>query len=165
MNAAVITVSDSCFAGTRKDVSGPLAARTLEEAGFTITLIDTVPDEASAIAAAIRAAAEVVRLVVTSGGTGISPRDVTPEATRMICERTLDGFGELMRAEGRKSTEFAALSRAGAATLGAALIVNVPGSPKGTVESLHAVLPLIPHALALLAGETGHAEPSAQGPV
>lgn len=160
MDAAVITVSDSCFAGARNDVSGPLTVHALEEAGFTVTWSVTVPDDTAAIAEAIRTAAAAVRLVVTSGGTGISPRDVTPEATRSVCERMLDGFGELMRAEGRKSTEFATLSRAGAGTLGTTLVLNVPGSPKGAVESLHAVLPLIPHALALLAGETGHSDPA-----
>jgi molybdopterin adenylyltransferase len=160
VDAAIITVSDSCYAGSRKDTSGPLAARALEEAGFAVRISVTVPDDVPAIAAAIRDAAAAVRLVVTTGGTGIAARDVTPEATGMVCERILAGFGELMRAEGRKSTEFAALSRAGAGTLGTALVVNVPGSPKGAVESLRVVLPLVPHALALLAGDTAHGDSS-----
>ena len=100
----------------------------------------------------------MAQLVVTTGGTGIAARDVTPEATRLVCERILDGFGELMRSEGLKRTPLAPMSRAVSGTLGGSLIVNVPGNPKAAVESLEAVLHLIPHARALLSGDTDHGE-------
>lgn len=156
VNAVVITVSDSCFAGLREDRSGPAVGARLRLAGFTVEEILTVPDEPEQIAAALRQGAARARLVVTTGGTGIAARDATPEATRRVCERILDGFGERMRSEGLKQTPFAAMSRAVSGTLGGSLIVNVPGSPRAAVASLEAVLHLIPHALALLAGETEH---------
>ena len=158
MNAVVITVSDSCFAGLREDRSGPAVAARLRHAGFSVERILILPDEQDQIASTLRQQAARAQLVVTTGGTGISPRDVTPEATRSICERILDGFGELMRSEGAKDTPIAAMSRAVSGTLGSSLIVNVPGSPKAAVQSLDAVLHLIPHALALLSGDTRHSE-------
>lgn len=154
--ALVITVSDSCARGTRQDVSGPAVARALEAAGFEPLGVVTVPDELEAIAEAIREAAARVRLVVTTGGTGIAARDVTPEATRAVCERLLEGVAELMRWEGRKETPLAALSRGVCGTLGTALVLNVPGSPRGAVSALEAALPVLPHALELLAGRTEH---------
>ncbi len=157
MNAVVITVSDSCFQGSRKDRSGPDVAARLQQAGFTVEAILVVPDEIDQIASALRQQASRAQLLVTTGGTGIAPRDVTPEATRLVCERILEGFGERMRSEGLKQTPLALLSRAVSGTLGRSLIVNVPGNPRGAVQSLEAVLHLIPHALALLAGETEHA--------
>jgi molybdenum cofactor synthesis domain-containing protein len=116
----------------------------------------TVPDEREAIEDAIRKAAGRARLVVTTGGTGIGARDVTPEATRAVCERVLEGVAELMRAEGRQETPLASLSRAVCGTLRTSVILNVPGSPAGAVSSLLAALPVLPHALDLLEGKTEH---------
>ena len=100
--------------------------------------------------------ATAARLVVSTGGTGLSPRDVTPEATRAICDRTIEGLSEIMRFDGLKKTPFAALSRSICGTRGSTLIINVPGSPKGAVESLSAIIELIPHALNILRGQTEH---------
>jgi molybdopterin adenylyltransferase len=160
VNAFVITVSDSCFQGLRVDRSGPEVANRLRQAGYTVDGNVIVPDDREQIAAGIREQAGRARLVVTTGGTGIAVRDVTPEATRQVCDRILDGFGEHMRREGLKDTPFAPMSRAISGTLGSSLIVNVPGSPRAAVTSLEAVLPLISHALALLSGDTEHPDPS-----
>lgn len=154
--ATVITVSDSCFNGSRVDGSGPAVAKALAAGGFEIVAQVVVPDEQAAIEEALRHCAARAELVVTSGGTGIAPRDVTPEATRNVCERLIDGVPELMRAAGREETIFASLSRALCGTLGQTLILNLPGSPRGAVTSLMAVLPLVSHALKLLGGETQH---------
>lgn len=156
MNAAVITISDSCFENRQEDLSGPAVAAVLNQAGLRAGPPVVVPDVVERIAAALREQACKVRLVVTTGGTGLAPRDVTPEATRSVCERILDGFAERMRTEGLKHTSFAPLSRGICGTVGSTLILNLPGSPRGAVQSLETVLPLIPHALALLAGETEH---------
>jgi molybdopterin adenylyltransferase len=157
VNAVVITVSDSCFHGTRLDVSGPQLVQLLQQHGFTVAEPIVVPDDQEQIAALLRQQAARGCLLVTTGGTGIARRDVTPEATRSVCERILDGFAERMRYEGLRDTPLAPLSRAVCGTLGTSLIVNVPGSPRGAVRSLTTVLPLVPHALALLRGETEHA--------
>ena len=153
--ATVITVSDRSFAGTRPDASGPAVRRILAEAGAECMAV-TVPDEVGEIAAALRAAAAKCSLVVTTGGTGLAPRDVTPEATLAVCERQAPGLAELIRADGAKHTPFAALSRGVCGTLGASLVINLPGSPAGAESSLRAVLPLLKHALDLLAGVTEH---------
>jgi molybdopterin adenylyltransferase len=158
--AAVITISDSGFRGERTDISGPAVAELLKLSGFTVICHIVVPDEQHAIENALCEQAEQARLVVTTGGTGIAPRDVTPEATRAVCSRLLDGFSEVMRAEGRKQTEFATLSRAISGIRGTTLIVNLPGSPRGATTSLQAVLALIPHVLALLDGSGTHDHPS-----
>ncbi|HWZ12994.1 MAG TPA: MogA/MoaB family molybdenum cofactor biosynthesis protein [Acidobacteriaceae bacterium] len=155
MRATVVTVSDRSARHEREDLSGPRVAAMLARAGFHVERA-LVPDEQEEIAEVIRTAALTSRLVVTTGGTGIGPRDVTPEATRMVCDRILDGFGERMRSEGLKQTPFAPLSRAVAGTAGSTLIINLPGSPDGAAASLAAVSDLIPHALALLAGDTEH---------
>ena len=156
LTAAILTISDSCHSGLREDLSSPRLQRTLSDAGFEIVLTRVLPDEVKQIAPALRDAAAKAPLVVTTGGTGISARDVTPEATRSVCDRLLDGVAELMRAEGMKQTQFAALSRGVCGTIGKSLVVNLPGNPAGAQQSLQTVLHLIPHALDLLAGKTEH---------
>ena len=156
IRARVITCSDAASRGERDDASGPAVREVLVGNGFEVDAIAIVPDDIDAIGAAIVEAANEVRLVVTTGGTGIAARDVTPEATMRVCERLVPGFGEVMRA----TAPMAALSRAQAMTRGTALVVNLPGSVKGAVENLNAVLHLIPHALDLLAGKTSHERPS-----
>jgi molybdenum cofactor synthesis domain-containing protein len=154
--AAVLTVSDSCARGERNDLSGPAVARALQEHHFAVIETRVVRDEHAAIQKAIVDLARRVRLVVTTGGTGISTRDVTPEATRSVCGRMLDGVAERMRREGEKKTPFAALSRGLCGVCGTSLVLNLPGSPTGAVESLHAVIDVLPHAIQILAGKTEH---------
>jgi len=156
LTAAVVTVSDSCSRGERVDVSGPAVAEVLKKSGFRIVATQIVQDDSMQIQNALVHLALEVRLIVTTGGTGISPRDVTPEATEAICDRLIDGVGERMRLEGAKKTAFAALSRGVCGVREKTLILNVPGSPNGAVESLQSVLELIPHALNLLEGHTEH---------
>lgn len=156
MKAVVITVSDGCFHGKREDVSGPAVVELLERAGAPVVSTEVVPDEVPSIVAALRRGAAGAGLVVTTGGTGLAARDVTPEATRMVCERLVDGLAEVMRREGARQTPLAALSRAVCGTVGRTLIVNLPGSPAGAASSLAAILPLLPHAVDLLAGDTAH---------
>lgn len=154
--AVVLTISDRCFRGEQADLSGPAVRRVLESAGVFAIESATLPDEVDQIATALRLHAATARLIVTTGGTGLAPRDVTPEATRLVCERLIDGLAERMRAEGLQHTPFAALSRAVCGSLGSTLIVNLPGSPAGAQSSLAAILPLLPHALDLLIGHTAH---------
>jgi len=160
--AAVLTISDRCAAGTQVDVSGPTVVRMLEAAGLTVSATDILPDEIGEIAHALRHHAASADLIVTTGGTGLAPRDVTPEATRTVCDRLVDGLSERMRAAGLMETPMASLSRGVCGCLGTSLVVNLPGSPAGAETSLRAILPLLPHALALLTGETAHASPAAQ---
>ncbi|HJQ72186.1 MAG TPA: molybdenum cofactor synthesis domain-containing protein [Actinomycetota bacterium] len=157
--AAVLTVSDGVTQGTREDASGDAAEALLRAAGFDVSERRVVADERAEIESALRELASANGLVVTTGGTGFGTRDVTPEATRAVIEREAPGLAELMRATGLAQTPMAALSRGIAGALGAALIVNLPGSPKGVGESLAAVLPVVPHAVELLGGATG-AHPS-----
>jgi molybdenum cofactor synthesis domain-containing protein len=155
-SAAVLTISDSCARGEREDLSGPAVAKILAQHGFILSGTAVVPDESAQIRQALIDWTMRVRLLVTTGGTGIAPRDVTPEATVKVCDRILEGVAERMRIEGAKKTPFAVLSRGVCAVRGASLILNLPGSPKGAVDSLNAVVDLLPHALQLLAGNTEH---------
>jgi molybdopterin adenylyltransferase len=155
---AVVTVSDSSFAGKRTDASGPAVKARLEQMGWPVRSVEVVPDELPAICQMLSAVADAgqVCAIFTTGGTGVAARDVTPEATRTVIDREIPGIGELMRATGRNSTPFAILSRAIAGIRGQVLIVNLPGSPRGAVESLDAIVEVVPHVLKLLSGQTEH---------
>lgn len=154
--AIIVTVSDSCFAGTRIDLSGPAVARVLASAGAHVLEVLVLPDEAPRITSSLRAAAARASLILTTGGTGLALRDVTPEATIAACDRLVPGMAELIRREGHAHTPYASLGRGVCGTIGSTLVLNLPGSPKGAESSLLAVLALLPHALDLLAGHTEH---------
>jgi molybdopterin adenylyltransferase len=158
ITVAILTVSDSAHEGRASDVSGPEIRRRCEQLGWNIAATSVVPDEADLIAAVLKQWTDdsVASLILTTGGTGLSRRDVTPEATRAVIDREIPGFGELMRAKGLEQTPFAVLSRALAGTRSRSLIVNLPGSPKGALHSLDAVRTQIPHVVRLLEGHTEH---------
>lgn len=158
IQAAVITVSDGVAAGTREDRSGPAMRHRLEELGYHVAGHEVVADDRAAIASLLRSLADSGRLQVifTTGGTGIAARDITPEATRDVIEREIPGLPEVMRQEGRKSVIFSPLSRAVAGVRKNVLIVNVPGSPRGAVDALDAIVELVPHMVDLLGGRTEH---------
>jgi molybdopterin adenylyltransferase len=155
IRVAIVTVSDSAVAGTREDRSGPALVAKVQELGWQVAATKLVGDERERISSVLKGF-EHMDVVLTTGGTGVAPRDVTPEATSAIADRKIEGMGELMRLKGLEKTRFAPLSRAGAYTRGEVLIVNLPGSPKGAVESLEAVAGLIPHVVDLLHGRTEH---------
>jgi len=154
--AAVLTVSDSVARGQRTDRSGPATAEVLQQHGFDVTQQRAVIDDRNEIEQTLIQLSEQVRLIVTTGGTGISERDVTPDATRAVCSKLLEGIPQKMRADGLASTGFAILSRAVCGVRGRSLILNLPGNPAGAVDSLQSVIEILPHALELLEGKTEH---------
>jgi molybdopterin adenylyltransferase len=160
IQVAIVTISDSAVQGTRPDHSGPKLRERVEAWGWNVRHQDLVPDEAEQIADVLRRLADSgeVAVILTTGGTGVALRDVTPEATRTVIDREIPGVGEVMRAEGRKSTPFAVLSRGLAGIRNKSLIINLPGSPKGAVESLDAIVKLVPHIVDLIAGRTSHSD-------
>jgi molybdopterin adenylyltransferase len=154
--AVVLTISDSASRGDREDMSGPAARQELESLGCEVVGIELIPDEKERIKEGLLRCSESndTDLVVTAGGTGLSPHDVTPEATAAVIEKVVPGMAELMRLEGMKSTPRAALSRALVGVRNQTLIVNLPGSVKGVRESLRAIAPILSHALEVISGNT-----------
>ena len=153
-HAAVLTVSDRSFRGERPDAGGPLVVEMLKNAGYEVTVTAIVPDEQAQIEEKLRQIADSgeVQLLVTTGGTGFAPRDVTPEATLAVCDRLAPGIPEAMRYASMQVTSRAMLSRAQAGIRRQTLIINLPGSPKAAKENLEAVLPAIGHGLEMLSG-------------
>lgn len=158
IRAVVLTISDSTCAGTREDLSGPELAGLCESQGWTVVHRQALPDEAAQISESLVEWSPRCELILTTGGTGVATRDVTPEATKAVLEKELPGLGEMMRTAGLKYTRRAVLSRGVAGTRGRCLIVNVPGSPKGARQSMDAILDLVPHIVELLSGNTAHPE-------
>ena len=157
-NAVVLTISDSRSRGEREDRSGPATLEVLRQHGFHIIYQGIVPDEQPAIEEQLLEFSDQVHLIVTTGGTGVAPRDVTPEATRAVCTKLIDGIPEKMRAAGSEENPLAALSRGVCGVRARTLILNLPGSPAGAVDSLQAVIDILPHAIDLLAGNAEHEE-------
>lgn len=158
VTVAILTVSDSTLAGTREDLSGPALCARCQELAWPVVERAVVADEESSIYDMIARWADAgeASLILTTGGTGVARRDVTPEATRRAVEREIPGLAEMMRLEGRAQTKFSVLSRAVVGTRGRSLVVNLPGSPQGAVFTLNVILGHIPHVLDLLADRTGH---------
>ena len=155
MRAAILTLSDRCSTGERADGSGPALKGWLEERGVEVTCTDVIPDDGLLISEKLTEWADSGRfdLILTTGGTGVSPRDVTPEATERVVERLLPGFGEVMRMESLKKTNHAIISRAVAGIRKNTLIINLPGSPRGATENIGFVWAAVPHAVAKLQGD------------
>jgi len=160
LRAKILVLSDSVAAGRRADRSGPAVREVLQARGWIVTALDVLPDETDRIRHRLEAwtEGEDCDAVFTTGGTGISPRDVTPEATRAALEREIPGLAELVRREGAKKTRFAVLSRGLTGLRKGRLIINLPGSPGGARESLEAILDLLPHAVDIAQGRTAHPE-------
>ena len=161
IRASVVTVSDKGYAGEREDVSGPLLANLLRKMGAEVVSQTIVPDEQAEIKRVLITLADEAQmdLVVTTGGTGPAPRDVTPEATRAIIEREVPGLAELLRFEGYRKTPLAVISRGVAGIRGRTLVVNLPGSPKAVREGMETLAPILPHAIKMLRGvNTEHAQ-------
>lgn len=158
MKAAVITISDGCFHGQKEDASGRALCEILSQNQWEVVATRIVPDEIPLIREQLLHFSEQpeIHLIVTTGGTGLSPRDNTPEAIRPLLEKEVEGVAELMRLRGLESTDFAALSRSLAGVRNSTLILSLPGSPKGSTQSLQAVLKLLPHTVDLIQGRTGH---------
>jgi molybdopterin adenylyltransferase len=158
IRVAVLTISDSVVTGAREDTSGPKLQERVRALGWTVSAAGVLPDERGPIAAKLRELSDSGEnsVILTTGGTGVALRDVTPEATRDVIEREIPGLSELMRTESRKSTANAALSRAVAGTRGRTLMVNLPGSPRGAVECFDIISKLIPHVVDLIEGRTEH---------
>ncbi|HEY3127863.1 MAG TPA: MogA/MoaB family molybdenum cofactor biosynthesis protein [Acidobacteriota bacterium] len=154
IRVALITISDGCFHGSRQDVSGEVLVDAVKAAGWEIISREVLPDEQKSLEARFRDLCdrEKPELLITTGGTGLGPRDITPEATAKVAHRLVPGLGELMRMEGLKKTPRAALSRSLAAIRNKTLVLNLPGSPKGAKESLEAVMGLLPHAVEIIRG-------------
>jgi molybdopterin adenylyltransferase len=153
ISTGVVVVSDRCFRGERADAGGPAVRKAVEEYGGTVARLEIVPDEVRAIAEALKRLCGRCDLILTTGGTGASPRDVTPEATREVVERELPGFGEAMRARSLAITPHAIISRGVAGIAGETLIINLPGSPRGAVECFGFVSAAVPHAVDLIKGK------------
>lgn len=160
LRAKILVISDSASEGRREDLSGPAVRELLETRGWVVTSSEILPDDEGQIRRQLEAWADPnqIEAVFTSGGTGLGPRDVTPEATRGVIEKEVPGLAELMRAEGLKKTRLAVLSRGLVGVRNAVLIVNLPGSPRGARESLESTLELLPHAIDLIRGRTAHDE-------
>jgi molybdenum cofactor synthesis domain-containing protein len=154
IKAAILTVSDSCARGEREDISGQTIEDMLVAAGFEVCEKKIVADDQEAIANELRSVSDkaIVDIVLTTGGTGLGPRDITPEASSSVCERMVPGLGEVLRAEGLKKTKNAVLSRGVAGIRNKTLIINLPGSPKGAKESLGVILDVLPHAVDMMLG-------------
>ncbi|HAJ57012.1 MAG TPA: molybdenum cofactor biosynthesis protein [Candidatus Omnitrophica bacterium] len=160
ITAAVLTISDSCAKGAREDISGQALERLLKDRGAHVLRKEIIPDDKDEIKKAIKFISDRlhIKLILTTGGTGLSPRDTTPEATRELIEREAPGIAELIRLEGLRKTKMASLSRAAAGTRKNSLIINLPGSPGGARESFEAIADIIPHAFAMMRGQ-GHDSP------